>query len=219
MMCLYRRDAKKMERGQSIDVGLLESLYTVMSGHAIAYDQLGTPGRRVGNRTYGSAPRNTYKTRDDRWVAIAGSTQILTERLFREMGQPELLNDPRFKTNQDRLANVDAVDKVVGNWVGARTQAEVIEQLVAAEVAVAPVYDFKDLAEDAHLNARGVNEKIDDPELGALCMPTVQPRLSETPGRIAFAGRPMGECNEEIYGGRLGLSAAEIAALKADGVI
>ena len=219
MMCLYRRDAKKAGQGQSIDVALLESLYTVMSGHAIAYDQLGTPGRRVGNRTYGSAPRNTYKTKDERWVAIAGSTQALTERLFREMGQPELINDPRFKTNQDRLANVDAVDKVVGDWVGSRTQAEVIEQLVKAEVAVAPVYDFKDLAEDPHLNARGVNEKIDDPELGTLHMPTVQPRLSDTPGRIGWGGLPMGSHNSEIYGERLGLSQAEIAALKAEGVI
>lgn len=219
MMCLYRRDAQNTGRGQSIDVGLLESLYTVMSGHAIAYDQLGTPGRRVGNRNYGSAPRNTYQTKDGRWVAIAGSTQILTERLFKEMGQPQLISDPRFRTNQDRLANVDTVDKVVGDWVASRTQAEVIEQLVKAEVAVAPVYDFKDLAEDPHLNARGVNAAIDDPELGPLRMPAVQPRLSETPGRIAWGGLPMGSHNDEIYGARLGLSAGEIAALKAEGVI
>ncbi len=100
------------------------------------------------------------------------------------------------------------------------TQADVlIEQLVTAKVAVAPVYDFKDLAEDPHLNARGVNEKMDDPDLGTLRMPTVQPRLSETPGRIAYGGQPMGVCNEEVIGGRLGLNAAEMAALKADGVI
>lgn len=219
MMCLYRRDAKKAGQGQTIDVGLLESLYTVMSGHAIAYDQLGTPGRRVGNRTYGSAPRNTYQTKDGRWVAIAGSTQILTERLFREMGQPELIDDPRFKTNQDRLANVDAVDQVVGAWVASRTQAEVIEQLVKAEVAVAPVYDFKDLACDPHLNARGVNAEIDDPELGRLRMPCVQPRLADTPGRIAWGGMPLGSHNDEIYRGRLGLSEVELAALRRDGVI
>ena len=62
MMCLYQRDAKKSGRGQSIDVSLLESLYTMLSSHAIAYDQLGLPGKRTGNRTSGSAPRNVYIT-------------------------------------------------------------------------------------------------------------------------------------------------------------
>ncbi|MBI1990016.1 MAG: CoA transferase, partial [Betaproteobacteria bacterium] len=83
LLCLYQRDAKKSGRGQSIDVSLLESLYTMLSGHAVAYDQLGLPGRRTGSRTSGSAPRNTYRTKDDRWIAIAGSTQALTERLFK----------------------------------------------------------------------------------------------------------------------------------------
>jgi crotonobetainyl-CoA:carnitine CoA-transferase CaiB-like acyl-CoA transferase len=84
----------------------------MLSGHAIAYDQLGLPGRRTGNRTSGSAPRNTYRTKDDRWIAIAGSTQALTERLFREMGRPDLISDPRFKSNRGRLTNVEALDEI-----------------------------------------------------------------------------------------------------------
>lgn len=219
MLSLYRRDARKAGRGQSIDVSLLESLYTMLSGHAVAYDQLGLPGKRTGSRTSGSAPRNVYRTKDDRWIAIAGSTQALTERLFREMGRPDLIEDPRFKTNRDRLANVDALDEIVGAWVGGRTQAECIEQLVKAEVAVAPVADFKQLAEDPHLVARRTLTTIEDPELGTLRMPDVLPKLSETPGRIRFAGLPMGVHNREIYLERLGLSEAELASLQADGVI
>jgi crotonobetainyl-CoA:carnitine CoA-transferase CaiB-like acyl-CoA transferase len=103
--------------------------------------------------------------------------------------------------------------------VRGRTQADCIAQLVKAEVAVAPVSDFKDLAEDPHLVAREVLTTLDDPELGTLRMPRVLPQLSDTPGRIAFAGLPMGSHNAEIYGERLGLSAQEIAALKSDGVI
>src|SRR5688572_28333578 len=154
LLSLYRRDARKAGRGQSIDTSLLESLYTVLTGHAVSYDQLGLPGRRTGSRTPGSAPRNTYRTKDDKWVAIAGSTQAITERLFKEMGRADLIADPRFRTNQDRLKNVDALDEIVGAWVGQRTQSECMAQLVKAEVAVAPVYDFKDLAEDPHLIAR-----------------------------------------------------------------
>jgi len=219
LLCLYQRDAKKSGRGQSIDVSLLESLYTMLSGHAIAYDQLGLPGRRTGSRTSGSAPRNTYRTRDDRWIAIAGSTQALTERLFKEMGRADLITDPRFKTNRDRLANVAALDEIVGAWVQERTQTECIAQLVKAEVAVAPVADFKDLAEDPHLLARKTLVAIDDPELGTLRMPDVLPRLSETPGKIRHAGLPMGVYNREIYQGRLGLTDAEMEKLKAEGVI
>jgi len=219
LLCLYQRDAKKSGRGQSIDVSLLESLYTMLSGHAIAYDQLGLPGKRTGSRTSGSAPRNTYRTRDDRWIAIAGSTQALTERLFKEMGRADLITDPRFKTNRDRLANVEALDEIVGAWVQERTQTECIAQLVKAEVAVAPVADFKDLAEDPHLLARKTLVAIDDPELGTLRMPDVLPRLSETPGKIRHAGLPMGVYNREIYQGRLGLTDAEMEKLKAEGVI
>jgi len=219
MLALYQRDAKKSGRGQSIDVSLLEALYTMLSQHAVAYDQLGLPGRRTGNRTSGSAPRNTYRTKDDRWIAIAGSTQALTERLFREMGRPELTGDPRFRTNQARLANVEALDEIVGAWVAQRTQAECIDQLVKAEVAVAPVADFKDLAEDPHLIARKALATIEDPELGTLRMPDVLPRLSDTPGRIRYAGLPMGVHNDEIYRGRLGLTESEVAELRAAGVI
>jgi len=190
-----------------------------LSQHAVAYDQLGLPGRRTGNRTSGSAPRNTYRTKDDRWIAIAGSTQALTERLFREMGRPELTGDPRFRTNQARLANVEALDEIVGAWVAQRTQAECIDQLVKAEVAVAPVADFKDLAEDPHLIARKALATIEDPELGTLRMPDVLPRLSDTPGRIRYAGLPMGVHNDEIYRGRLGLTESEVAELRAAGVI
>ena len=219
MICLYQRDARKSGRGQSIDVSLLEALYGMLSQHAVAYDQLGLPGRRTGNRTPGSAPRNTYRTKDDRWIAIAGSTQALTERLFREMGRSELIDDPRFRTNQQRLANVEALDEIVGAWVAERTQTECIDQLVKAEVAVAPVADFKDLAEDPHLIARKALAAIEDPELGALRMPDVLPRLSETPGKIRYAGLPMGVHNEEIYRQRLGLSEAELRELRAAGVI
>lgn len=219
MMCLYLRDAKGYGRGQVLDVSLLEPLFTMFGGYFIAYDQLGDVGARIGNRTTGSAPRNTYRTEDGRWVAIAGSTQSIAARLFRVMEREDLLDDPRFRTNQDRLKHVDELDPIVQEWVGRRTRDELVAELVAAEVAVAPVADFADLATDPHLAARGTIATVDDPELGLVRMPGVQPRLSETPGRIAFAGPRLGEYNREIYQGRLGLSDADLDELRAQGVI
>ena len=100
-----------------------------------------------------------------------------------------------------------------------RTQAECIEQLVKAEVAIAPVADFRDLAEDPHMISRKALATIEDPELGILRMPDVMPRLSETPGRIRYAGLPMGVYNREIYQERLGLTEAELKELQAAGII
>jgi crotonobetainyl-CoA:carnitine CoA-transferase CaiB-like acyl-CoA transferase len=220
LLCLYQRDAKKTGRGQSIDVSLIESLYAMLTSHAMNWDQLKIPGNRTGSRTAGSAPRNVYRTKDDRWVAIAASTQSIAERLFKEMGREDVLKDPRFRTNRDRVANVDAIDEIVGAWFAEQTREECVERLVRADVAVAPVYDFKDLAEDPHLKARRALAEVDDPDLGKLHLPNVLPRLSETPGRIKHAGLlELGACNAEIYRDRLGLSDAEIGALKADGVI
>jgi formyl-CoA transferase len=219
LLCLYQRDAGKSGRGQSIDVSLLEGLYTLLTPHAVAYDQLGLPGKRTGNRTSGSAPRNTYRTQDERWIAISSSTQNITERLFHEMGRADLLQDSRFDTNQHRLANVEALDQIVGDWVAQLPQKDCIARLVKAQVAAVPIYDFKDLAEDPHMIDRKVLKTLDDPDLGTIRMPDVLPRLSETPGRILHTGLDMGVHNKEIYIDRLGLSVTEFNQLKTDGVI
>ena len=113
----------------------------------------------------------------------------------------------------------DALDAIVGEWVASLDQRDCMQRLLAAEVAAAPIADFRDLAEDPHMIAREALTEIDDPELGRLRMPRVQPRLSETPGRIAHAGLPMGVHNREIYLERLGMDEAEFDALRADGVI
>ncbi|MGH7778026.1 MAG: CaiB/BaiF CoA transferase family protein [Candidatus Dormibacterales bacterium] len=218
LVSLYHRDARGYGRGQCLDVSLLEPIFNVLGTYLMEYDQLGMIPQRRGNRT-SSAPRNTYRTRDGRWIALAGSTQSVAVRLFAALGQPEMAEDPRFSTNRARVANAEPLDEIVGAWVGQRTQAEAIEALVDAEVAVAPIWHVGDLAADEHVRARGAIETVDDPELGPIRMPAVQPRLSETPGRIRHAGPRLGEHNYEVYVGRLGLAEAEVAELVEEGVI
>ena len=219
MLCLYRRDAKKAGRGQMIDVSLLESLYTMLSGHAVVYDQLGMPGRRTGSRTAGSAPRNVYRTKDDRWIAIAGSTQALTERLFREMGRADLIEDSRFRTNRDRVANVEALDEIVSAWVGERTQAECIEQLVRAEVAVAPVADFKQLAEDPHLVARRTLVAIDDPSSARCACPACCRSSPRRPAASGSRGSRWACTMKRSTAAGSGLTQTEFDELKTEGII
>jgi formyl-CoA transferase len=218
MVCLYHRDLHRTGTGQCIDVSLLEPLFSLLAPHLVEYDQLGIVSERNGNRI-GSAPRNTYRTKDERWIAIAGSTQSIATRLFRTMGRPELIEDPRFATNPQRVANVEELDEIVGAWVSEFSQEEILSLLVREGVAAAPILNIEDLANDPHFAARRTIEAVPDEELGAVRMPAVLPLLSESPGRIDHAGPALGAHNREVYEWRLGLDAAELARLQEEGVI
>jgi crotonobetainyl-CoA:carnitine CoA-transferase CaiB-like acyl-CoA transferase len=211
-------ERERSGRGQVIDCSLYESLFQITGPIALVYDRLGIVTGRTGNRIPYSAPRNAYRTADGHWVGVSGTAQTVAERIFRAIGRPELATDPRFATNEARLAHVDELDEIIGSWIGAHTLEEVLEAFDREEAAAAPIYDIAQIFADPHYAARGTIATVDDPELGPIRMQDVTPRLSRTPGRIRHAGLPLGAANEEVYG-RLGLSAEELEALRAEGVI
>lgn len=219
MNALYWRDAGGGGVGQYLDLSLLEPLFSILGPLATMYDQLGTVPRRTGSRIFANAPRNVYQTRDGHWIAIAASAQRIAEQCFVAIGRPELISDPRFRTARDRVAHVDEVDEIVGDWVAAHDREEALRVLVEHGVSVAPVMGIADLVADPQMLAREAITSIDDPTLGAVRMQGVVPALSRTPGRIAHPGPRLGEHNEEIYGQLLGLSSAELAQLREDHVI
>jgi crotonobetainyl-CoA:carnitine CoA-transferase CaiB-like acyl-CoA transferase len=123
-------------------------------------------------------------------------------------------------TTAARLANRDAVDAVVAEWVGARDAEAALAALAAEEVPSSLVMSVRDLFEDAQVRARENILSIGVPLLGAIAMPGVIPRLTETPGDVKSAGPAApGQDNEEVYGSRLGLSTAELARLREKGII
>ena len=150
---------------------------------------------------------------------ISGSVQSIAERTFTAIGQPELIEDPRFTTNEARVANAEEVDRVVGEWVGQRSRDEAMEVLLRHEVAAIPVMNIEDLMSDPHMIARETITTVEDDELGPIKMQTVLPRLSRTPGRINHAGPKLAEHNAEIYGGLLGMTESEMAELREAGII
>jgi len=218
LVALYHRDRKGGGEGQVIDVSLLEPIFGMLGIYLVEYDQLGLVAERHGNRT-ASAPRNTYATADGRWIAIAGSTQSITVRLFEAIGRPELVTDPRFATNRARGKNADELDAIIGAWVGERTQQDVVDTLVAANVAVAPILHAGDLAVDPHLKERGAIVDVPDDELGTVRMPAPQPVMTATPGRVRSAGPRLGQHTAEVLAEYLGLGEDELGALHAEGVI
>lgn len=217
MLALYHRDAHGGE-GQVIDLSLCEPLLRLIEPALMDYDQLGVGRGRIGNGSDHVTPRNTYLCGDGKWIAISASAQSIYERLMDVIGHAELTNDPRFYINSARLEHREELDGIIGEWIAAHPREEVLSRLQAAEVAVAPVYDVPDIFADPQFAARDSLTTVDDPDLGPMKIVNVVPRLSATPGRITNTGPKLGQHNAEIYG-ELGLTAADLTELEAQGII
>ncbi len=194
------RPRSPAEKGQVIDLSLLEPLHSTLGPDAAAWRITGQIPPRSGNRASITSPRNVYATADGGWVALSASTQAMTERLFRAIGRAELIDDPRFRTNSDRLAHVEEVDAIIQAFVGARTLAENLAFFEAAEATVGPVYDASGFEKDPHVKGRGVLVEMEDAELGSIPMHAVVPRLSGTPGALRRPAPDVGQDEAEILG-------------------
>ncbi len=206
--------------GQVVDASILESCFALLESMVPEYDRLGSIREPSGTVLGHVAPSNIYRSKDGRWVVIAANAETLWKRLCETIGRPDLLEDPRFETHRDRGHNMEALDKIIGEWAG-RHDAEEIDRIMAeASVVSGPVNSIADIFEDPHFEDREMLVPMEDPELGELTSPGIIPKLSETPGAAAFTGAwELGERNSEIYGRLLGLSETVIAQLAQDGVI
>lgn len=219
MFAVYHRDIVGTGKGQMIDVSIWESLYSILGPNVLVDQMTGTPPSRIGNRAPTSAPRNVYRTQDNRFVALSGSTQTTAERLFGVIGKPELVDDPRFATNMDRVKNVAALDQYVGKWMGEHTLDQVTEILREADVPFGPVYNIADIARDTHAKFRQMIVEAPDQDGTTLPMEGIFPRMTDTPGAVRHAGKSMGADNDEIYGKRLGISPDELDRLTKEGIV
>jgi crotonobetainyl-CoA:carnitine CoA-transferase CaiB-like acyl-CoA transferase len=214
------RHAERTGEGQVVDLALYEPVLRVLDDAIAVYGGTGHVRERIGSGTESAVPHNHYAARDGRWIAIACTNDRMFARLAGALGCPELARDPRMATTPARLAHRAAVDELVGAWVAGRPAAEALATLEAAEVPASLVASVRDLFENAHVRERQNILEVALPLLGTLAMPGVIPKLSRTPGRVAHAGPTTpGEDNEEIYGGRLGLSRDELGRLAERGVI
>ena len=216
-MSLYNRDVNGGS-GQVIDLAIIEPILSILGPQPMWYDQLGIVQERTGNRSVNNAPRNTYRTKDDRWVAVSTSTQNVAERVMDLVGHPEVIDEPWFATGRERAEHAELLDAHVGGWILQRDLDEVVKLFDEAEAAVAPIYDIADIFDDPQYQALDTITTVDDPDLGPLRMQNVMFRLSVTPGEIAWTGRSIGADNEEVYG-ELGIDRDELELLADRGAI
>jgi crotonobetainyl-CoA:carnitine CoA-transferase CaiB-like acyl-CoA transferase len=218
LLALYHR-TRNGGRGQVIDISLLEPLLTLLGPGPSVYDQLGIVPGRHGNRSTNNAPRNTYKTRDGRWVAISASATSIAERVMRLVGRPDIAEQPWFDSAGERVRHGDQLDDIVASWIRARDFDQVMSAFEQAGAAIAPIYDIEQLMNDPQVEALDAVTTVEDEDLGALRMQNLMFRLSESPGAIRFTGRRLGQDNDHVYGERLGLEPERITQLREQGVI
>jgi crotonobetainyl-CoA:carnitine CoA-transferase CaiB-like acyl-CoA transferase len=215
-MALYHRDARGGS-GQVIDLSILEPIVTALGPQPIWYDQLGHIQRRTGNRSGNNAPRNTYQTKDGKWVAISTSATAIAERVLRLVGHPEIIDEPWFSSGRERAKHADLLDEYVGDWIGARTREDVMAEFERAEAAIAPVYDVADLMADPQVQALDMVTTVQDADLGPVRMQNVLFRMSETPGQIRWTGRDLGADTDAVLSEELGASEATLNKLRERG--
>jgi formyl-CoA transferase len=218
MLALYHRDAKN-GAGQMIDLAIYEPIMSLIGIQPTEFDQLGFIQKRTGNRSIHGAPRNTYHTLDDKWVAISAAPQRSALRVFEAIGKPELIEDDRFRDNQNRLRNVEALDTLIQAWIGSHNLSEVLDRFTACEATLAMVYDIKNIFDDPHFRERRSIIELEDVVLGKIRMQNVPVRFSDTPGVIQSTGPSLGENNHDVYVGELGMTEEMIDRLSKEKVI
>lgn len=216
LVALVARDSNGAP-GQVIDVSLFEPLFSILGPAAADYALTGKIKPRTGSRSGNTSPRNAYRTRDGKWLCLSSSTQTMAERLFRVIGRADLIDDPRYRTNVQRVQHAEALDAIVGGFIVERDLAENLAFFEAAGVTVGPINDISQVVKDSYVIEREVLIEVPDAEVGTLPMHNIVPRLSGTPGTFRRPAPQLGENNREILVPLLGES--EFSRLTAQGVI
>jgi len=204
LAALRERD-QNSGKGQIVEFGIYEPLFTLLGPQVVDYDQLGLIQERHGSRLPFTAPRNTYRTRDDKWVSISGSAQSTFERMCEALNVPELITDHRFLDNRLRIQNSEVLDDALQIAILEFDREPLISLFDKFGAAVAACNNIAEIFEDPHFIARNNIIAVDDEELGGpLKMQNVVGKFSRTPGEIRHAGPKLGEHNFEILVDMLG---------------
>ena len=215
MIALWARESGA--GGQYVEVSELESIAVAHQWTTTRYHFAGMIQKRYGNR-YELGHPNTLYACSDGFITISAASEKQAESLFLLMGQPELMEDDRFRNGIVRRINADALDEVIAPWFAERTRDEVVQLCQELHVPCAPVAEIDEVLEDHQLAARGFWREIDHPTAGRLRYPGPPFHMPDSPGEIDRAPL-LGEHSTEIYEGGAGYSSDELAHLREEGVI
>jgi len=215
-MALLERE--KSGQGQVVDVALYEAMFNLMEAVVPEYDGAGVIREPSGSTVTGIAPTNTYQCSDGKYVVIGGNGDSIFQRLMVGIGHPDLAEDQRLTNNAGRVEHEDEIDQIIGGWCSARTVEQVLEVMEAQRVPAGPIYNIEDMLNDEHFKARGMFEQV---EINGkpLKIPAILPKLTRSQGQTQWPGPELGQHNDEVLKGLLGLTDDKLQKLAKDKVI
>jgi formyl-CoA transferase len=216
LLALQHRQASG--HGQVIDVALYEAVFNCMESLLPEYSAFGAVRGPGGSALPGIAPSNAYLCQDGGYALIAGNGDSIFRRLMTLIGRDDLANDPALADNAGRVARVHEIDQAIGAWTATRSVDEVLAALDQASVPAGRIYTVADIAVDPHYQARGMLEQVSMDDGSRLTVPGIVPKLSATPGRHRRNAPALGQDTDLVLR-ELGLTAEQIAALKARGIV
>ena len=204
--------------GQVIDLSLFEPLFSILGPWAASYKISGKTPPRMGNRSNVAAPRGIYKTKDNKFVSLSASMQSMWEKLASTIGAEELIKDPRFITNSDRLINQDDLDDVISNFIKKFDRDPLLKVFSKEGITVGPVLDISEIIEHPYILDRNILIEHHNNEYGNILMHQAFPRLSKTPGKVKSSAPSIGENTNNILK-EIGLTKSQIDKLRDNKII
>ena len=208
------RHQEKTGRGQIVDVGIYEAVFRVLEEIAAAYGVDGRIREREGSGSFVACPHGHFRTQDDKWIAIACTTDKMFERLTVAMGQPHLASSGLYGDQRKRLAAREQVNQIVVEWVASLSRDQVLAKCLEEEVPVGNVNSIADIFADEHFIARANLARFTESDIGEVVVPGVIPTLSATPGRITNLGPTLGNATADVMRDLLGVSDSELQRLR-----
>jgi formyl-CoA transferase len=205
-------------KGQLIDVALYESVFAVMESLVPEYQMFGHVRERSGSALPGITPSNTYLSADGQYVAIAANGDGIFKRLMQAIGRADLADDPELVNNEGRTRHSARLDAAISEWTQTHQLEHILEALNQAAVPGGRVYTAADIVADPHYEERQMIEHHTLPDGQPIDVPGIVPKLSATPGRTQWLGPPLGAHTVEVLGS-IGVDAAELARLRAAGIV
>ena len=209
---------KNQTGGQVIDLSLFEPLFSILGPWAASYKISGKTPPRIGNRSNVAAPRGIYKTKDNKFVSLSASMQSMWEKLAITIGAQELINDPKFLTNSDRLSNQDDLDDVISNFIKKFDRDPLLKLFSEEGITVGPVLDISEIIEHPYVLDRKILIEHYNNNYGNILMHQAFPRLSKTPGKVKSSAPSIGENTNDILK-EIGLTKSQIEKLRENKII
>ena len=219
LTALYHRDVVGSGKGQVVDIAIFESVFNMLESIVPEYDKLGIIREREGSTLSGIVPTGTYPCKEGKFVVIGGNGDSIFKRLCHAMERRDMEDDPRFANNVGRVAHQQEIENAITAWTSQRTASEVLDILERAEIPVGLIYSVSDMMQDPQFIARGLFEAVSLPDGSSVKLPTLVPKLTDTPGGTEWIGASLGAHNREVLGGWLGLSEEELQSLATEGII